>query len=258
MPYALETPKYHHDVFCRRSFLPNLSMIESLEQQSSTRRDEAGSIHGFPIFADTVSLFQKLREDVPSPNTEWLVTLQSFVHSSNLPPPKCMHIIGLIPESHVLVSNLMGDMDVDGKNEGHPSLHRHNLAVKSPTKHVDDTKTFEAFVKLLRREKLAAVLAKDKYGRMGVLRVCHCKECKNPEKGLETIHLIGYVGDMLALETALFYDSLKRNVQGRANSRLYHMRTFNNWVKATIIDKLHPTTRGSEDMGLRVLDLVCI
>jgi mRNA (guanine-N7-)-methyltransferase len=64
-----------------------------------------------------------------------------------------------------------------------------------------------------------------------------------------------------------FYSRLTRNLDTRADSRLYHMRAFNGWVKATQIAELDPDTSSSAAANngkkrsrrapLRVLDLAC-
>ncbi|KAL7458052.1 hypothetical protein ACHAWC_009554 [Mediolabrus comicus] len=68
-----------------------------------------------------------------------------------------------------------------------------------------------------------------------------------------------------------FYSKLTRNLDTRADSRLYHMRSFNGWVKATQISELDPDIIISSSAGesggdnkkrarrapLRVLDLAC-
>ena len=62
-----------------------------------------------------------------------------------------------------------------------------------------------------------------------------------------------------------FYSGLTRNMGTRGDSRLYHMRNFNGWVKATSIAELDPITLGgrcgngkrSNRNPLRVLDLAC-
>lgn len=62
-----------------------------------------------------------------------------------------------------------------------------------------------------------------------------------------------------------FYSRLTRNLDTRADSRLYHMRAFNGWVKATQIAELDPDISSVADNGkkrsrrapLRVLDLAC-
>lgn len=62
-----------------------------------------------------------------------------------------------------------------------------------------------------------------------------------------------------------FYSNLTRSLDTRADSRLYHMRAFNGWVKATQISELDPdiksTTKGGKKRSrrspLRVLDLAC-
>lgn len=51
-----------------------------------------------------------------------------------------------------------------------------------------------------------------------------------------------------------FYSGLTRSLDTRSESRLFHMRAFNGWVKATQIQELDPKTGGG---GLRVLDLAC-
>ena len=59
-----------------------------------------------------------------------------------------------------------------------------------------------------------------------------------------------------------FYSKLTRNQGTRADSRLYHMRSFNGWVKATQIQELDPRTKGPNGRigggPLRILDLVCL
>ena len=52
-----------------------------------------------------------------------------------------------------------------------------------------------------------------------------------------------------------FYSNLTRSLDTRADSKLYHMRAFNGWVKATQIAELDPKT--SNRGALRVLDLAC-
>lgn len=68
-----------------------------------------------------------------------------------------------------------------------------------------------------------------------------------------------------------FYSGLTRSLDTRADSRLFHMRNFNGWIKATMIAELDPdtssTSRGgsgviggkkrSRTSPLRVLDLAC-
>ncbi|KAL7543074.1 hypothetical protein ACHAXR_012382 [Thalassiosira sp. AJA248-18] len=65
-----------------------------------------------------------------------------------------------------------------------------------------------------------------------------------------------------------FYSNLTRSLDTRADSRLYHMRSFNGWVKATQIAELDPDTsrasggasggkKRSRTSPMRVLDLAC-
>ena len=58
-----------------------------------------------------------------------------------------------------------------------------------------------------------------------------------------------------------FYSGLTRSLTTRADSRLYHMRAFNGWVKATQIQELDPRIvkngRVQPKSPLRVLDLAC-
>jgi len=59
-----------------------------------------------------------------------------------------------------------------------------------------------------------------------------------------------------------FYSRLTRNLDTRADSRLYHMRAFNGWVKATQIAELDPDIissgkKRSRRAPMRVLDLAC-
>jgi SAM-dependent methyltransferase len=58
-----------------------------------------------------------------------------------------------------------------------------------------------------------------------------------------------------------FYSKLNRTLDTRAASRIFHMRSFNGWIKATQIQELNPKTKlpGSKKLGgpIRVLDLAC-
>ncbi len=74
-------------------------------------------------------------------------------------------------------------------------------------------------------------------------------EKKDP--GNETFH-----SNKGAAAADKFYSKLIRNLGTRDKSILYHMKCFNNWVKATQIAELDPIT-GSHRQPLRVLDLAC-
>ena len=54
-----------------------------------------------------------------------------------------------------------------------------------------------------------------------------------------------------------FYSGLTRSLDTRADSRIFHMRAFNGWVKATQIQECNPRTKSNNSKGLRVLDLAC-
>jgi mRNA (guanine-N7-)-methyltransferase len=49
--------------------------------------------------------------------------------------------------------------------------------------------------------------------------------------------------DSTAQQADAFYSGLKRDMKSRAESRLYHMRSFNGWCKAMQIVELNPLTR---------------
>lgn len=77
-----------------------------------------------------------------------------------------------------------------------------------------------------------------------------------------------YHADSGAAAADAFYSNLTRSLDTRADSRLYHMRNFNGWVKATQITELDPNTsrvsssnskgkKRSWNSPLRVLDLAC-
>ena len=69
-------------------------------------------------------------------------------------------------------------------------------------------------------------------------------------------HESAYHADKGAETARDFYNGLKRNMDTRAHSRIFHMRSFNGWVKATQIQELNPNpTQGLSP--LRVLDLAC-
>lgn len=77
----------------------------------------------------------------------------------------------------------------------------------------------------------------------------------------ENIKANKFHSDTGAAAADAFYSGLTRNLDTRADSRLYHMRAFNGWVKATQISELNPRTaiNGSAQATcpLRVLDLAC-
>jgi hypothetical protein len=59
-----------------------------------------------------------------------------------------------------------------------------------------------------------------------------------------------------AAAAADFYSTLDRTLETRCESDLYHMRAFNGWVKATLIQELDPATKSRQWLGpLKVLDL---
>mmetsp|Transcript_14865 Transcript_14865/g.36412 ORF Transcript_14865/g.36412 Transcript_14865/m.36412 type:complete len:889 (+) Transcript_14865:224-2890(+) len=56
-----------------------------------------------------------------------------------------------------------------------------------------------------------------------------------------------------------FYSNLTRDQDTTADSNLFHMRKFNNWVKSIQIQELDPNAGGTGKLGpkLRILDLAC-
>jgi SAM-dependent methyltransferase len=79
-----------------------------------------------------------------------------------------------------------------------------------------------------------------------------------------------YHRDVGAAAADEFYSNLTRSLDTRADSRLFHMRAFNGWVKATQIAELDPKSgpavtgkkkqraaTGAHSAPLRVLDLAC-
>ena len=71
----------------------------------------------------------------------------------------------------------------------------------------------------------------------------------------------GFHQDAGAAAADAFYSGLTRSLDTRAQSRLYHMRSFNGWVKATQIQELDPRIEINGQVQpkgpLRVLDLAC-
>ena len=68
--------------------------------------------------------------------------------------------------------------------------------------------------------------------------------------------------DAGADEADKFYSGLTRSLETRADSRIFHMRAFNGWVKAIQIQELDPKTKqpggkNKTKSPLRVLDLAC-
>ncbi|GKY92880.1 hypothetical protein MPSEU_000257200 [Mayamaea pseudoterrestris] len=72
------------------------------------------------------------------------------------------------------------------------------------------------------------------------------------KRKLEDFH-----GDSGAAAADAFYSSLTRTLETRADSRIYHLRAYNGWVKATQIQELNPKTKNNRDGPLRILDLAC-
>lgn len=64
--------------------------------------------------------------------------------------------------------------------------------------------------------------------------------------------------DSTAAAADAFYSGLTRTLDTRADSRIYHMRAFNGWVKATQVQELAPkTSKSNPNAPMRVLDLAC-
>ena len=82
------------------------------------------------------------------------------------------------------------------------------------------------------------------------IRIVHWLE---PSENYNEFH-----ADSGAAAADAFYSGLKRNLDTRADSMLFHMRSFNGWVKATQIQELNPNVKGRKARApLRVLDLAC-
>lgn len=83
-------------------------------------------------------------------------------------------------------------------------------------------------------------------------------EMDSDGEGEETFHK-----DAGAAEADRFYSGLTRTLDTRSESRLYHMRAFNGWVKATQIQELNPLSappnakKRNGKPPMRVLDLAC-
>ena len=65
-----------------------------------------------------------------------------------------------------------------------------------------------------------------------------------------------------AIDTDRFYSSVVRDLESRADSYLYHMRNFNNWVKAKLIALARPVRKVTASssraaLTIDVLDLAC-
>ena len=80
---------------------------------------------------------------------------------------------------------------------------------------------------------------------------------KRPRENDEGDSSNEFHADSGAAAADVFYSGLTRSLDTRANSRLYHMRAFNGWVKATQIQELDPKTQQPGKAPLRVLDLAC-
>lgn len=83
---------------------------------------------------------------------------------------------------------------------------------------------------------------------------------KRESNGNGDDHDGGFHANKGAAAADAFYSGLTRSLGTRADSRIYHMRAFNGWVKATQIQELDPKTKQpGKKMGgpLRVLDLAC-
>jgi len=68
----------------------------------------------------------------------------------------------------------------------------------------------------------------------------------------------GFHKDSGAEAANVFYSNLTRKLETRTDSRLFHMRAFNGWVKATQIAELNSNTvTRKQKKGFRILDLAC-
>lgn len=84
-------------------------------------------------------------------------------------------------------------------------------------------------------------------------------EMENDNAGSDEVEFHSDVG---AATADRFYSGLTRTLDTRSESRLYHMRSFNGWVKATQIQELNPHTlqpgkKKRVNAPLRILDLAC-
>jgi hypothetical protein len=61
-----------------------------------------------------------------------------------------------------------------------------------------------------------------------------------------------------ARRTEAFYETVDRSEETGPDSQIYHMRKFNNWVKALQMQEVNPRTKGNKTEGLRILDLVSV
>lgn len=59
-----------------------------------------------------------------------------------------------------------------------------------------------------------------------------------------------------ARRTEAFYETVDRSEETGPDSQIYHMRKFNNWVKALQMQEVNPRTKSNQTGGLRILDLV--
>ena len=60
-----------------------------------------------------------------------------------------------------------------------------------------------------------------------------------------------------AQKSNAFYSSVKRDRETRWHSYIFHMRNFNNWVKATLITLTEPKKKNDHPRKMDVLDLAC-
>lgn len=83
------------------------------------------------------------------------------------------------------------------------------------------------------------------------------EEDQNDDDGGEKFH-----ANAGAAAADKFYSGLKRTLDTRADSYIYHMRSFNGWVKATQIQELDPKAKNAQGKPnpngpMRILDLAC-
>jgi SAM-dependent methyltransferase len=80
---------------------------------------------------------------------------------------------------------------------------------------------------------------------------------KRSRSETEEVNENTFHADAGAAAADAFYSGLTRSLDTRADSRIFHMRAFNGWVKATQIQECNPRTKTNNGKGLRVLDLAC-
>jgi len=221
-------------------------------------------------FSDTNSMFKALdvQNETKMVVMQPLATLYSYRDAPAIPLSRTLMVIGVVDSSLSLVRKLTGEAQDCDNGLGAPVVHRCTIAVKRAdgdyARHskkpsdVDDSFAFATFMRRLRKEQAIVILGPlDKFAIMRPSPETTAVEGKfaDHDFGAECF-VVDRIRNLKEYLQYKYGEKLKREQKTRPDSWLFHMRNFNNWVKATLIAEGNPDTSIAR-APLRVLDLAC-